>query len=196
MTGITYTLEAIAHQAPSLEEVRKRDLPCGDRVLVTTRNSLYLKPKPEELAQRPYDLTGPRRKKFLELLGKAQSEPRDTIRIGCISWSDAACVAAGKFLILFSEAGWTIDSNRVFRMEPTIPIDGMAMVSRIDNVDGVPKLPPHLGTWQKMDASLIGRPQPVRSRNFYEVHFSKETHMASKAKTIGSTDPHATRYGS
>jgi hypothetical protein len=29
----------------------------------------------------------------------------------------------------------------------------------------------------------------MRSRNFYEVHFSKETHMASKAKTIGSTDP-------
>jgi hypothetical protein len=28
----------------------------------------------------------------------------------------------------------------------------------------------------------------MRSRNFYEVHFSKETHMASKAKTIGSTD--------
>jgi hypothetical protein len=27
----------------------------------------------------------------------------------------------------------------------------------------------------------------MRSRNFYEVHFSKETHMASKAKTIGST---------
>jgi hypothetical protein len=25
--------------------------------------------------------------------------------------------------------------------------------------------------------------------NFYEVHFSKEAHMASKAKTIGSTDP-------
>jgi DUF2934 family protein len=28
----------------------------------------------------------------------------------------------------------------------------------------------------------------VKSRNFYEAHFSKETHMASKAKTIGSTD--------
>jgi hypothetical protein len=34
----------------------------------------------------------------------------------------------------------------------------------------------------------IGCPQPVRSRNFYEVHFSKATHMASKAETIGSTD--------
>ncbi len=41
LTGITYTLEAIVEQAPSLEEVRKRDLHCGDRVLITTRNSLY-----------------------------------------------------------------------------------------------------------------------------------------------------------
>ncbi len=41
LTGITYTLEALVEQAPSLEEVRKRDLHCGDRVLVTTRNSLY-----------------------------------------------------------------------------------------------------------------------------------------------------------
>ena len=41
LTGSTYTLEARVEQAPSLEEVRKRDLHCGDRVLVTTRNSLY-----------------------------------------------------------------------------------------------------------------------------------------------------------
>ena len=34
----------------------------------------------------------------------------------------------------------------------------------------------------------MSRPQPVRSRNFYQVH-SKETPTASKAKTIGSTDP-------
>jgi hypothetical protein len=29
----------------------------------------------------------------------------------------------------------------------------------------------------------------VRTANFYEVHFSQETHMASKAKTIGSSGP-------
>jgi hypothetical protein len=113
------------------------------------------KPVPKDHPQRPYDLTGPRREKFLKLLGKTQAEPRDIIRIGCISWSDAACVAAGKFLILFSEAGWTIDSNRVFRLEPQIPIDGMAMASHVDNVDDAKKLSPHLGTWQRMDASQV-----------------------------------------
>jgi hypothetical protein len=113
------------------------------------------KPAPIEPPQRPYDLTGPRRKKFLELLGRAQSEPRDTVRIGCISWSDAACVAAGRFLILFSEAGWMIDSDRVFRMEPYVPMEGMAMVTHVDDVGNAQKLPPHLGTWQKMDASQV-----------------------------------------
>ncbi len=36
-----HTLETLVEQAQSLEEVRKRDLYWGDRVLVTTRNSLY-----------------------------------------------------------------------------------------------------------------------------------------------------------
>jgi len=35
------TLEAITDHARSLEEVRKEDLRSGDRVIVTTRNSLY-----------------------------------------------------------------------------------------------------------------------------------------------------------
>jgi|SRR5882724_2725792 len=104
---------------------------------------------------RPYDLTGARREKFLALLRKTQTEPRDVIRIGCISWSDAACVAAGKFLILFSEAGWTIDQDRVFRMEPMVPIEGMAMVTHVDMPANAQKLPPHLGTWKKMDASEV-----------------------------------------
>lgn len=41
MTGIASTLEAITHQARSLDEIRKNDLRCGDRVMVTTRNSTY-----------------------------------------------------------------------------------------------------------------------------------------------------------
>ncbi|HEX2714771.1 MAG TPA: hypothetical protein VHM88_21490 [Candidatus Acidoferrales bacterium] len=35
------SLETLVAQVPSLEEVRKRDLHCGDHVLVNTRNSLY-----------------------------------------------------------------------------------------------------------------------------------------------------------
>jgi hypothetical protein len=41
LTAIPKTLEAITIHAHSLEEVRKRDLRSGDRVMVTTGNSLY-----------------------------------------------------------------------------------------------------------------------------------------------------------
>lgn len=35
------TLEAVVAHAESLQGIRRKDLQCGDRVLVTTRNSLY-----------------------------------------------------------------------------------------------------------------------------------------------------------
>ncbi len=38
---MSQTLESTTDHAHSLEEVRKRDLRSGDRVMVTTRNSLY-----------------------------------------------------------------------------------------------------------------------------------------------------------
>jgi hypothetical protein len=41
LIAIARTLAARVTQARSLEEVRKKDLRAGDRVLVTTRNSLY-----------------------------------------------------------------------------------------------------------------------------------------------------------
>ena len=41
MTEIAHTLEAAVEEARSLDEVRKKDLRSGDRVLVTTRNSRY-----------------------------------------------------------------------------------------------------------------------------------------------------------
>jgi hypothetical protein len=41
LTAIAQTLADRIEQARSLEEVRKKDLRAGDRVLVTTRNSLY-----------------------------------------------------------------------------------------------------------------------------------------------------------
>jgi len=41
LAAVAYTLEALAEHARSLEEVRKADLRCGDRVVVTTRNSRY-----------------------------------------------------------------------------------------------------------------------------------------------------------
>jgi hypothetical protein len=41
LTAIEPTLATRVNQARSLDEVRKKDLHAGDRVLVTTRNSLY-----------------------------------------------------------------------------------------------------------------------------------------------------------
>jgi hypothetical protein len=41
LTEIAHTLEAAVEEAQSLDEVRKKDLHSGDRVLVTTRNSHY-----------------------------------------------------------------------------------------------------------------------------------------------------------
>jgi len=111
----------------------------------------YLKPVTPVPIQHAYDLTGQRRARFLELL-KTSPEPRDTVRIGCIAWSESACVAAGKFLILFSEAGWKIDQDHVFRLEPSVPIEGVAIVSYPE--PGEP-LPPHLGRWHKMSASQV-----------------------------------------
>jgi hypothetical protein len=107
-------------------------------------------PKPDAQSQRPYDLTGERRKKFLALLSKTQTEPRDILRIGCLSWSEHSCTAAGQFLMLFSEAGWTIDSNRVFRIDTSIPKEGVTIVKHIDKK---PNLPPHLGIWGQLDES-------------------------------------------
>jgi hypothetical protein len=41
VTAVAQTLASRVQLARSLEEVRKKDLHAGDRVLVTTRNSLY-----------------------------------------------------------------------------------------------------------------------------------------------------------
>ncbi|MGB8522429.1 MAG: hypothetical protein WCD43_05660 [Candidatus Acidiferrales bacterium] len=42
MTAIAQTLATRVKQARSLDEVRKKDLRAGDRLLVTTRNSRYI----------------------------------------------------------------------------------------------------------------------------------------------------------
>jgi hypothetical protein len=99
-----------------------------------------------------FELTEERRNGFLKLLS-AQTAPRDTVRIGCTSWSEKSCVAAGKFLLLFSEAGWQIEENKVFRMEPQIPIVGVAITTRAPTDESKEPLPPHLGRWRKMDES-------------------------------------------
>jgi hypothetical protein len=99
-----------------------------------------------------YELTEEKRNSFLKLLS-AQTAPRDTVRIGCTSWSEKSCVAAGRFLLMFSEAGWQIEENKVFRMEPQIPIVGVAIANRAPADEPKEPLPPHMGRWRAMDES-------------------------------------------
>jgi hypothetical protein len=99
-----------------------------------------------------FELTEERRNRFLKLLS-TQAAPRDTVRIGCTSWSEKSCVAAGRFLLLLSEAGWQIEENKVFRFEPQIPIVGVAITIRAPADEPKDPLPPHMGRWRPMDES-------------------------------------------
>jgi len=108
---------------------------------------------PQVPPKNAYDLSQSRREDFLELLKTAQNEQRDTLRIGCVTWSEVSCLAAGRFLILFSEAGWRIDSDRVYKVEPDIPVDGMTIATGTVDIANLEKLPPHLGRWSIADQS-------------------------------------------
>ena len=100
-----------------------------------------------------YAVDGSSHDRYLELFRTGQFGQRDKLRIGCIEWSEASCVAAGNFLLLLSEAGWEIDSDAVFRMQPSVPVDGVSIVSRGDDLVGLPKVPPHMGHWSRPDVS-------------------------------------------
>jgi len=54
---------------------------------------------------------------------------------------------------MFSEAGWQIEGNKVFRLEPQIPIVGVAITTRTPADEPKDPLPPHMGRWRKMDES-------------------------------------------
>jgi hypothetical protein len=108
------------------------------------------RPRPiNEPSQGLYDFTGTRGRKLLGLL-KVKPELRQPLKIGCAQWSESACVAAGKFLLIASEAGWKIDSDRVFRVNSTIPNDGITLVTYTVSTE---KLAPHEGVWKMMDDS-------------------------------------------
>jgi hypothetical protein len=106
-----------------------------------------------EIVNHPYDVSGKRGKRFIELLKPGPGET-DTLRIGCLAWSDSACDAAGHFLLLLSAAGWPIDSNRVFPMAAPIPLSGVFLASR-PVILPPPNLPPHLGMWEPEDKSQV-----------------------------------------
>lgn len=111
-------------------------------------------PKVEAIEERPYELNVSREQSFLQLLKRPQTEPKDILRIGCTpTWSEKSCIAAANFLMKFSEAGWVIDTDRVFRMDTQIPNAGVTLCTNF--VPPGPKLPPHLGRWEKMNASSV-----------------------------------------
>ncbi len=100
-----------------------------------------------------YAVDSSNRDRYLELFRTGQFGQRDKLRIGCVEWSEASCVAAGNFLRLLSEAGWEIDSDAVIRMQPSVPVEGVSIVSRGDDLVGLPKVPPHMGHWSRLDIS-------------------------------------------
>jgi hypothetical protein len=136
------------------------EFPTKDQVEVKVQKSIPkgtsaespVKPSLAAVPLQPYDISGRRGEVLLALLN-TQTESRDTLRVGCIAWIEESCVAAGRFLILFSQAGWSIDSNRVFRFDPDIPQEGMNIEAKAPRYTD--KLPPHLGHWNKMDASQV-----------------------------------------
>jgi hypothetical protein len=56
-------------------------------------------------------------------------------------------------LLLLSEAGWQIEENKVFRLEPQILIVGVAITTHTPAGEPKEPLPPHLGRWRLMDES-------------------------------------------
>lgn len=161
------------HPAPSKEEIAKevvRNLPpppvkrevekglqenlkTEDKVKVEVhRGNLPTTNVPPVQKSGTYELTNEQRERLVKRLS-AQTAPRDTLRIGCTSWSETSCLAAGRFLLVFSEAGWQIEENKVFRLEPQIPIVGIAMAAHTPADEPKDPLPPHLGRWRVMDES-------------------------------------------
>lgn len=109
-----------------------------------------VEPKNLGSSVRPYDLPDERRNELLTLL--APPPAANALKIGCVGWSDRACAAAGKFVVLLSQAGWTINENRVFRMDTAIPAEGVSIISL---PEPGPPLPPHLGRWHQMNPSEV-----------------------------------------
>lgn len=135
---------------------------------------------------KPYDFTRKRREQFLQL-AKPPIGNTTKIRVACISGNERGCVTAGQFLLLLSEAGWPIEENRVFQMNPSIPSVGVSLASRPDDPT-LPSLPPHLGRWHRENTSELslalgfmglgirpsGSSDPSLSENNVGVYFGVE----------------------
>lgn len=103
---------------------------------------------------RPYDLSGDRKSRFEESLGK-QTISRATVRVGCDDRDEQSCLAAARFLLAMSEAGWKIEPKQVLRLNQAIPSEGVFLASNDRNAQNYKDLPPHLGFWHQMSPSEV-----------------------------------------
>ena len=109
-------------------------------------------PTTNNSSQGAYEMTDGQQTLFRIQLA-TQTSFRDTLRIGCTSSSESSCAAAGRFLSLLSQAGWQIEGNRVFRLQPQTPMAGVALVTQTSEADASNPLPAHERRWRTMDLS-------------------------------------------
>jgi hypothetical protein len=135
------------------------------------RKSTADKPVIQQFTGRQYDLSDLRKREQLvsllkkewhvKKLGEVTSGPdatyeRESLRFGCVAWSDRSCAAAGDFLLVFSEAGWKIEQNEVRRFDTPVPHFGIAIVTQPEGTEEQrQKLLPHQGLWHQMAQSEI-----------------------------------------
>jgi hypothetical protein len=145
------TLPKKASVAPSLAAPKEISAPPPKAAGIPVNPSPAETKSLPALSPKPYDISNERRRTFLQF-AKPPLRNVNKVRIACLSWSERSCVAAGQFLLMLSEDGWTIDENRVFRMDEPVPSQGVSIVSVPE--PGPPQ-PPHLGRWHAMNLSEI-----------------------------------------
>jgi hypothetical protein len=77
----------------------------------------------------------------------------DRLRIACSQMSSDSCVTANLFAEMFSDAGWEIEGNKVFREEASLPVGGVSTVTNDRALAGLPSMPPGRGRWSSIDLS-------------------------------------------
>ena len=112
-------------------------------------------PTTSTISAKAFDLGSQRHGEFLDLLSVRQDTPMDSIRVGCLASNEDACKAAGKFIVLLSEAGWNVVGNQVYPMAAAIPTEGVTIASRSDDIAGLASPPPHLGRWSSVSTDQL-----------------------------------------
>jgi hypothetical protein len=145
----------------------KTDAPKSPKTASPAKDNI---PKPKQFTSKPYDLGDSEKRATLisllkkewhtsasgVVLGGDASYERESLRFGCLAWSDRACAAAGDFLVAFSEAGWKIEQTKVLRYDTAVPHFGIAVITQPEGTEEQRKgLLPHEGLWHKASPSEV-----------------------------------------